>query len=243
MVVIVLEGHQARIFVRGSSKQGYRSYGVPLNKNDLKVLGLADAKGQTVELRPLNDGHRGVAVTVGDSPDAKRLIFNFMQNLDRDVQFWLHAQVDDFDDPMWYNALSTMLKLLVLTSAYQFVSGPSKMDNLEFINAKIETILVNSQQTELQDERTVLQTLQWLSKVKPVMIIGFINRVATLKKPGDEYPVLQALYDETINQYFNFMSMAQSEKMQQTLVKLLLSVNDGPNKMLNVVKHIYEGVN
>lgn len=243
MVVIVLEGHQARIFVRGSSKQGYRSYGVPLNKNDLKVLGLADAKGQTVELRPLNDGHRGVAVTVGDSPDAKRLIFNFMQNLDRDVQFWLHSQVDDFDDPMWYNALSTMLKLLVLTSAYQFVSGPSKMDNLEFINAKIETILVNSQQTELQDERTVLQTLQWLSKVKPAMIIGLINRVATLKKPGDQYPVLQALYDETINQYFSFMSMAQSEKTQQTLVKLLLSVNDGPNKMLNVVKHIYEGVN
>lgn len=243
MVVIMLEGHQVRIFVRGSSKQGYRSYGVPLNKNDLKVLGLADAKGQTVELRPLKDGHRGVAVTVGDSPDAKRLIFNFMQNLDRDVQFWLHAQVDDFDDPMWYNALSTMLKLLVLTSAYQFVSGPSEMDNLEFINAKIETILVNSQQTELQDERTVLQTLQWLSKVKPVMIIGFINRVATLKKPGDEYPVLQALYDETINQYFSFMSMAQSEKTQQTLVKLLLSVNDGPNKMLNVVKHIYEGVN
>lgn len=243
MVVIVLEGHQARIFVRGSSKQGYRSYGVPLNKSDLKVLGLSDAKGQTVELRPLNDGHRGVAVTVGDSPDAKRLIFNFMQNLDRDVQFWLHAQVDDFDDPMWYNALSTMLKLLVLTSAYQFVSGPSKMDNLEFINAKIETILVNSQQTELQDDRTVLQTLQWLSKVKPAMIIGLINRVATLKKPGDQYPVLQSLYDETINQYFSFMSMAQSEKTQQTLVKMFLSVNDGSNKMSDVIKNIHKGVN
>ena len=243
MVVIMLEGHQARIFVRGSSKQGYRSYGVPLNKNDLKVLGLADAKGQTVELRPLNDGHRGVAVTIGDSLDAEKLLHNFMQNLDRNVQFWLHAQVADFDDPMWYNALSTMLKLLVLTSVYQFVSGPSKMDNLEFTNAKIETVLVNSQQTELQDERTVLQTLQWLSKVKPVMIIGFINRVATLKKPGDQYPVLQALYDEMINQYFSFVSMAQSEKTQQTLVKMFLSVNDGSNKMSDAIKHIYEGVN
>lgn len=243
MVVIVLEGHQARIFVRGSSKQGYRSYGVPLNKNDLKVLGLADAKGQEVKVSPLKSGLRGVAVTIGDSLDAEKLLYNFMQNLDRNVQFWLHAQVDDFDDPMWYNALSTMLKLLVLTSAYQFVSGPSKMNNLEFINAKIETILVNSQQTELQDERTVLQTLQWLSKVKPAMIIGLINRVATLKKPGDEYPVLQALYSEMINQYFSFMSMAQSEKTQQTLVKLFLSVNDGSNKMSDVIKHICKGVN
>ena len=239
----MLEGHQARIFVRGSSKQGYRSYGVPLSKDDLRVLGLADAKGQEVKVSPLKSGRRGVAVTVGDSLDAEKLLDNFMQNLDRDVQFWLHAQVDNFDDPMWYNALSTMLKLLVLTSAYQFVSGPLKMDNLEFVNTKIEMILVNSQQTELQDERTVLQTLQWLSKVKPAMIVGLINRVATLKKPGDQYPVLQALYSEMINQYFSFMAMAQSEKTQQILVKMLLSVNDGPNKMLDVIKHIYKGAN
>lgn len=233
-----MEGHQARLFVRGSSKNGYRSYGIPLTKNDLGLLGLVDAKGQEVELKPLSNGRRGLAVTIGERPDPEKLIDKFMRNLDRDISFWLRCDSGDFSDPMWYNALSTMLKLLVLTSSYQLVTGPSKENDLMAADAKIELVLISSQQTELQTERTVLKTFQWLMKLKPSVILGLINRAVMIKQPDNRYLILRALYQEMINQYFTFSAMVSDKATQKTLLELLLTVKNQPTKLVDVVNRI-----
>ena len=233
-----MEGHQARLFVRGSSKNGYRSYGIPLTKNDLGLLGLVDAKGQEVELKPLSNGRRGLAVTIGERPDPEKLMDQFMRNLDREISFWLRCDAGDFSDPMWYNALSTMLKLLVLTSSYQLVTGPSKENDLMAVDAKLELVLISSQQTELQTDRTVLKTLQWLMNLKPSMISGFINRAVMIKQPDNCYLILRALYQEMINQYFTFSAMVSDKVTQKTLLELLLTVKNQPSKLVDVVNRI-----
>ena len=233
-----MEGHQARLFVRGSSKNGYRSYGIPLTKNDLGLLGLVDAKGQEVELKPLSNGRRGLAVTIGERPDPEKLIDKFMRNLDRDISFWLRCDAGDFSDPVWYNALSTMLKLLVLTSSYQLVTGPSKENDLMAADAKMELVLISSQQTELQTERTVLTTFQWLINLKPSVILGLINQAVMIKQPDNCYLILRALYQEMINQYFTFSAMFSDKATQKTLLDLFLIVKNQPSKLVDVVNRI-----
>ena len=230
-----MEGHQARLFVRGSSKNGYRSYGIPLTKNDLGLLGLVDAKGQEVELKPLSNGRRGLAVTIGERPDPDKLIDQFMRNLDREISFWLRCDAGDFSDPMWYNALSTMLKLLVLTSSYQLVIGPSKENDLMAVDAKMELVLISSHQRELQTERTVLKILQWLMKLKPSMILGLINRAVMIKQPDNRYLILRALYQEMINQYFTFSAMVSDKSAQKTLLDLFSIVKNNPNKLVSAI--------
>ena len=233
-----VEGHQARLFVRGSSKNGYRSYGIPLTKNDLGLLGLVDAKGQKVELKPLSNGRRGLAVTIGERPDPEKLIDKFMRNLDRDISFWLRCDAGDFSDPVWYNTLSTMLKLLILTSSYQLVTGPSKENDLMAADAKMELVLISSQQTELQTERTVLKTLEWLINLNPSMILGLINQAVMVKQPDNRYLILRALYQEMINQYFTFSAMVSDKATQKTLLELLLIVKNQPSKLVDVVNRI-----
>lgn len=233
-----MEGHQARLFVRGSSKNGYRSYGIPLTKNDLGLLGLVDAKGQEVELKPLSNGRRGLAVTIGERPDPEKLIDNFMRNLDRDISFWLRCDAGDFSDPVWYNALSTMLKLLILTSSYQLVTGPSKENDLMAADAKMELVLISSQQTELQTERTVLKTLQWLMKLKPSIILELINHAVMIKQPDNCYLILRALYQEMINQYFTFSAMGSDKATQKTLLDLFLIVKDNPSKLVSAINKL-----
>ena len=233
-----MEGHQARLFVRGSSKNGYRSYGIPLTKNDLGLLGLVDAKGQKVELKPLSNGRRGLAVTIGERPDPEKLIDKFMRNLDRDISFWLRCDAGDFSDPVWYNTLSTMLKLLILTSSYQLVTGPSKENDLMAADAKMELVLISSQQTELQTERTVLKTLEWLINLNPSMILGLINQAVMVKQPDNRYLILRALYQEMINQYFTFSAMVSDKATQKTLLELLLIVKNQPSKLVDVVNRI-----